>query len=378
VVLRHERCEKIDKSLGFEFILVGVIELGILLSQAEIEHLAVHIIDPEKVIQLDLLLRGEELVLDGLFQKADLVKNRNVDRIIELHVLDIGDDVGVFRLQVFPAGPGDTDSLDLILEVAIIGGTLHLLHAEMNGVRKEPGKLLARQHALHVIDQVIGLFFGLVEINLLFEIDQLDQGMHPRIFIQRDMVLAGKLDKVADISDQFRPAFLERVAAADEFPHFFRKHETANAFKSLVQLRKDLLIPALELEGVHIGFAVLFVKLLVLHAIKRHNRLVNDRQVFGPREAPFPQEIVRDVLAGIFVRKERKKFGVEFAGRTFKIYKTQLIFFGKITEDIGNVALGFFVDVRILDMEDNLPAIPLKRTFDRSVAIGKIGTINQG
>ena len=54
-----------------------------------------------------------------------------------------------------------------------------------------------------------------------------------------------------------------------------------------------------------------------------------------------------------------------------------MVFLGKILEDVRNVALGFIVDVRVLDVKDNLVATPFKSSLDRSVAVRKIGTVDQ-
>ncbi|OQA56747.1 MAG: hypothetical protein BWY42_00853 [Candidatus Omnitrophica bacterium ADurb.Bin277] len=267
VVLFDERFEKIRKSRRLEFILVCVIELGILLRQGEFEHLLINIVYPYHTIKLGLLRGGKKAPLHGFFKPVDLVKDRDIHRIIEPHVAYIGKDIGVLLFQGRFIRLTPESALDLILKIPVILGTLHFVHTEMDSVREETGQLLAGDQFFEILDQQVDLFFGLVKIDLLLEIHQLEKRAHVRIIIQRDPVLVGQLDEATDIADHLAAAFLEVRTAAVKVADLLGKHKAAYPGQKLGKLGKNLFILRLEAERINISGPVLFIKFGIFDAI---------------------------------------------------------------------------------------------------------------
>ncbi|OQA40912.1 MAG: hypothetical protein BWY49_00618 [Candidatus Omnitrophica bacterium ADurb.Bin314] len=376
VVLPGERFEKIRESRRLELVLMGVIEFRVLLREREVKHLLADIVNPAEVVKPDLIVRREHPRLDRFLEAVDLVEYPHVHGIIQAHVADIGKDVRVFLFQRRAVRGIVERRLDLVLEVTVIIGPLHLVHAEVDGVCEEARQFFAGDKFFQVLDQEIDLFFGLPEIHLLFEVHEGKQRMHRGIIAERYAVLVRQFDEIAHIRDHFAAAILKSRAAAIELADLFREHKTSDTVKDLRHLREHFLVRRLEFERLHVGQAVLFVKVRVLDAVQKDRRAIDDREVLGTRETAFAEKIIGDLFAGFPVREERKEFRVEFSARAFEVHETKLVLFVEVANDVRDVPLGILIDVSVLDMDDKGVAVPLVRGFDRAVGIGKVRPVN--
>ena len=71
-------------------------------------------------------------------------------------------------------------------------------------------------------------------------------------------------------------------------------------------------------------------------------------------------------MTGWFVGKEIEKVGIEIPFGPFPADEIQRVILGKIIEDLSNIALGFFVDMGILNVNDDSFAGALEALFDLS------------
>jgi len=76
------------------------------------------------------------------------------------------------------------------------------------------------------------------------------------------------------------------------------------------------------------------------------------------------------VPAGLAVRKKGKQFGKQLALGPFQRNPCEAVMGGKIVEKGGNVALGLFVGVGVLDVEDDAVSRTLKDFLDLGKGIG--------
>ncbi|OQA51203.1 MAG: hypothetical protein BWY44_01190 [Candidatus Omnitrophica bacterium ADurb.Bin292] len=247
----------------------------------------------------------------------------------------------------------------------------------MNGIGQETGQFFPRNHFFEIVDQEVDLFFSLIEIHLFFEVNQLEQGVHGRIIVKRDLVSMRELNQVTDVSDHFAAAFLEILTTAVQFADFPGEHKAAHPVHEFAKFREDFFVSGLEIKRLDIGLAVFFVEFGILHPVQKHRRAIDNREMLRPRQAAFAEKIVRHVFSGIAIREKRKKLGVKFPARALKVHKPELIFFVEVANDVADVTLGFFINVSILDMDNHRIPFPLEGRLDRSIGIRKIRPVHK-